>query len=89
MTLCTVYRSNRKAETYLYLAENTSFDELPDALQKQFGEPAFVMKLLIRPDRPLARVDVNQVLSQLDDEGYYLQLPPRLPIEEEIARRFS
>lgn len=89
MTLCEVYRSDRKAETYLYLAEGTAFDDLPEELQKQFGEPALVMKLLVKPDKPLARVDVKQVLLKLEEQGYYLQLPPKLPIEEEISRRFS
>lgn len=89
MTLCNVYRSDRKSETYLYLAAGTQFEDLPEALQKQFGEPAFVMKLVLEPGRELARVDAQSVRQALAEEGFYLQLPPKLPIEEEIARRFS
>ena len=89
MILCEVYRSDRKAETYLYLADEMAFEDLPEELQQRFGEPAFVMKLLINPDKPLARVDVEQVLISLKEQGYFLQLPPKLPIEEEISRTFT
>lgn len=89
MAACTVYRSDRKAETFLYLSEDMEFEDLPKELQKHFGEPAFVMRLEIEPGRKLARVDAGQVLTCLKDQGFYLQLPPKLPVEEEISRRFS
>jgi len=88
-TLCKVYRSGKKAETYLYLAHDRDFDDLPEALRQAFGEPHFVMHLRLSPERRLARVGVEQVLEALAGEGYFLQLPPDLPVEEEIARRFS
>jgi len=89
MQACKVYRSGRKTDTYLYLAADKAFSDLPEALRETFGEPAFVMDLLLTPDRKLARVDVDHVLSDLEEQGFHLQLPPSLPIEEEISRRFS
>ena len=89
MTSCTIYRSDKKAETYLYLADEMDFTDLPVALQESFGIPALVMKLQLSANRGLARVDVEKVLEGLAEQGYYLQLPPKLPVEEEIARRFS
>jgi len=89
MTFCTVYRSDRKAETYLYLSDALGFDDLPAELQESFGAPAFVMRLELSADRRLARVDVGKVLQSLVETGFYLQLPPKLPVEDEIARRFS
>ena len=86
-TLCKVYRSSRRAETYLYLAQDQNFAGLPDDLRRTFGEPEFVMHLHLAPGRRLARVAVEDVLAALADEGYFLQLPPELPVEEEIARR--
>ena len=88
MKVCKVYRSDRKTDTYLYLAADKAFDELPETLRRTFGEPAFVMDLLLTPDRKLARVDVARVLEDLEEQGFSLQLPPKLPIEEEISRRF-
>ena len=87
--LCKVYRSGKRADTYLYLARDTKFDDLPPDFREAFGEPAFVMHLHLSPDRQLARVPVESVIEALEDQGYFLQLPPELPIEEEIARRFS
>jgi len=89
MTRCLVYRSGKKAETYLYLAVGTGFDDLPEPLRAAFGEPVFVMPLELTPARRLAHADAVQVIAALEAQGYYVQLPPELPVEEEISRRFS
>jgi len=89
MTSCTVYRSDKKAETYLYLGDGLDFADLPKELQNRFGAPSFVMRLELSPERRLARVDTEKVLESLAKQGFYLQFPPKLPVEEEIARRFS
>jgi uncharacterized protein YcgL (UPF0745 family) len=86
MKSCKVYRSDKKAETYLYLTDEMEFDDLPTELQERFGEPAFVLRLELSADRRLARVDVTKVLESLTVHGFYLQLPPKLPVEEEITR---
>jgi uncharacterized protein YcgL (UPF0745 family) len=89
MKPCKVFRSDKKAEAYLYLADDMEFDDLPTQLQERFGEPAFVLRLELSTDRNLARVDVTKVLESLVEHGYYLQLPPKMPVEEEITRQFS
>jgi uncharacterized protein YcgL (UPF0745 family) len=89
MTVCKVYRSDKKAETYLYLAADSEFIDLPADLQQRFGEPAFVMNLDLSAELKLARVDVEKVLQSLQENGYFLQLPPQLPVEEEITRLFE
>jgi uncharacterized protein YcgL (UPF0745 family) len=61
---CWVYRSSRKDEMYLYLADKDVFDPVPEALLKAMGR--------------LAREDVNQVLANLRDQSFHLQMPPRL-----------
>ena len=86
MKPCKVYRSDKKAETYLYLADDMEFDDLPMQLQERFGAPAFVLRLELSSDRNLARVDVTKVLESLAEYGFYLQLPPKLPVGEEIER---
>lgn len=86
MMLCQVYRSERKPETYLYLPLGGRFDDLPGELRQAFGPPLPVMQLKLTPDSRLARVDVAQLLAALERQGYYLQLPPRVPVEEEIRK---
>ena len=87
MTACLIYRSGKKEETYLYLPIGTKLDDLPEPFQQAFGEAVFVMKLDIDNNTKLARVDPAQVLSGIDEQGYFLQLPPKHPVEEEITRR--
>lgn len=89
MPLCTVFRSDKRAETYLYLARDQPFEDLPPELREAFGEPCFVMTLDLSEDRRLARVDTRQVLEHLETSGFYLQLPPEITVEEQISQRFS
>lgn len=74
---CTVFRSSLKEFTYIYLAEGTTFDDLPASLQKAFGEPDFVMELDLAPERKLAYEDTHTVLRNLAGTGFHLQMPPQ------------
>ena len=84
--ICNVFRSDKKKETFLYLARGTEFEDLPEELQNLFGQPQPVMGLVLSPQRKLAQVDVNTVIEHLENNGYFLQLPPKTPTEEEISR---
>jgi uncharacterized protein YcgL (UPF0745 family) len=86
---CTVYRSSRKEFTYLYLADTMKIEDLPESLRKLFGEPEAVLRLDFAEVGKLAHADPETVKDGLRQEGYYLQLPPKHPIEEEISRLFS
>jgi len=74
---CSVVRSNLRDYTYIYLRDGFAFDELPDALKTLFGAPEFVMELRLTPERKLANEDVEQVMLNLSEQGYHLQLPPK------------
>ena len=74
--LVSIYKSPNKDEMYLYLNKSDGVQAIPDALLKVFGKPAHVMDLLLTPEKTLARVDVSKVLSALQENGYYLQMPP-------------
>jgi uncharacterized protein YcgL (UPF0745 family) len=74
---CTVFRSSQKDFTYIFLLAGHDFDDLPDTLKEVFGQPEFVMNLEVTPERKLAYSDVKQVMQNLSEEGYHLQLPPK------------
>lgn len=74
---CTVFRSSLKDFTYIYLLAGQDFDDLPDSLRDVFGQPEVVMDLELSPDRKLAYSDVKQVMENLSEQGYHLQLPPK------------
>lgn len=76
MTRCTVYRSSRKAFTYLYVRDGLELEELPVDLLKLLGEPEAIMELDLAERRSLAQENVATVIAHLDDPGYHLQLPP-------------
>jgi len=75
---CWIYKSSKKDEMYLYLAREDDFDAVPELLMARFGKPALVMELALDEQRRLARADVRKVMGQLENEGYYLQMPPEL-----------
>ena len=74
--LCQVFRSTKKQEMYLYVDKSRGVEDVPDALLAQFGELAPVMILLLTPKHKLARADVAVVLASIQDQGFYLQMPP-------------
>ena len=71
-----MYRSSRKEYTYLYLAEGASLEDLPDSLLGAFGTAEFVIDLELSPERKLASENVLQVMENLREQGFHLQLPP-------------
>lgn len=75
---CWIYKSSKKEEMYLYLAREDSFDEVPELLMARFGRARLVMQLDLHEARPLARANTAIVMQQLDEEGYFLQMPPNL-----------
>ena len=79
---CFVYKSLRKAETYVYLRTADSFDVLPAAIVERLGNLAFVIEIELSPTRKLAREDVEEVMVNLSGQGYHLQFPPPAKVEE-------
>ena len=73
---CFVYKSLRRADTYVFLREVDGFAVLPAALAEHLGELHFVIEIELSPQRKLAREDVDVVMTNLVGQGYHLQLPP-------------
>ncbi|WP_340677781.1 YcgL domain-containing protein [Paraglaciecola sp.] len=74
--LCAVYKSSKKAETYLYVPGRDDFSQVPKALMSTFGQPLFLMIMPLKNERKLARLDVAKLRIELNTKGFYLQLPP-------------
>jgi len=49
-------------------------EAVPEALLKQLGKLESAMTLKLTPERKLAQADITEVLAQLDEQGYYLQI---------------
>ena len=85
--LCHIYRSNRKLDTYLYLADKDDFSSVPSELLKAFGPPEFSFSFDLTRSRKLAKEDAAEVIDNLESRGYHLQLQDDELIEQMLARK--
>ncbi|RLV61259.1 YcgL domain-containing protein [Parashewanella curva] len=74
--ICAVYKSSIKQETYLYIPKKGDFSQVPEPLLKMFGTPVFVMALPFIKVEKLALADIEKVKEDINEKGFYLQLPP-------------
>lgn len=71
-----VYKSLKKADTYVYLATREDFRWLPEPLRTQLSPLQFVLDTELTPERKLAREDPVVVRENLVLRGYHVQFPP-------------
>ena len=62
---------------YLYVDKKEGLGRVPAELLAIFGTPKLVFDLLLTPQRKLAREDIAQVLANIEQQGYHLQMPPQ------------
>ena len=74
---CAIYKSLKKHDTYLYMARKDDFSQIPQALFEMLGDPIHVMDLELSAERKLAQEDVLEVMRNLRDKGWHLQLPKK------------
>lgn len=74
--ICSIYRSPRKNEMYLYVLKADALSRVPEALLAVFGTPQHAFDLVLTEQRQLAREDIHTVLANLDEQGFHLQMPP-------------
>ena len=73
-----VYKSLKKADTYLYLASRDDFSRLPEPLSKQLGPLQFVLDVDLVPGRKLALENPDVVRTNLVSRGFHIQFPPTM-----------
>ena len=75
--LIAVYKTAKKAGMYLYVAKKGDFSAVPEALMAQFGKPQLVMMLPVQKREALAGVDKARLIEAMNEQGFYLQMPPK------------
>ncbi|PIJ51413.1 hypothetical protein BL250_05240 [Erwinia sp. OLTSP20] len=73
---CVIYRSPLRDQTYLYVEKKEDFSRVPEALLRNFGRPQFVMMFPLDGRKKLANAALDKVTAALNEQGFYLQLPP-------------
>lgn len=84
---CAIYKGKKRPDDYLFVEQDDDFSRVPQALLDIMGELSLVISLELSADRQLAQADVTQVMQQLSEQGYYLQIPPKThetPLNEQI-----
>ena len=71
-----VFKTPRRPNTFLYLPKDLPSGDWPEGLAAIFSEPQKVLSLLLTPDQPLAMQTAPEVISALQTQGYFLQVPP-------------
>ena len=76
MINCEIYKGTKKNEMYLYVPAEQGLEAVPEVLLESFGELSLVMKIILNSERKLARVDIETVMEEIHNKGFYLQVPP-------------
>lgn len=73
---------------YLYVEKKEGLEPVPEDLLRRFGKPELAMTLMLSPEKKLARADIEHVLEKIEEQGFYLQMPPRpdLDVEEPLIQ---
>jgi uncharacterized protein YcgL (UPF0745 family) len=74
--LCIVYKSSRRPDTYVYVADPDQLAKLPAALAQALGTLVEALRFELTPERKLAREDARLVSANIDHMGYHIQFPP-------------
>ena len=74
--LCVIYKSSKKQQTYLFVKTRDDFSAVPEPLMLTFGTPTLVTLTNLATKKKLAFADLEKVKANLNEQGYYLQLPP-------------
>jgi len=74
--LTAVYKSKKKADAFLFVEKRDDFSKVPEPLMTMLGQPHYVMIINLAKREHLGGSDLEVVKAELNDKGYYLQLPP-------------
>ena len=77
LLLCSVYKTSRKSGMYLYVPNRDDFSSVPQVLMERFGQPQLVMHIPDKTDKKLHGVTRLKLQQAFDEQGFYLQMPPK------------
>ena len=71
-----IYKTPRRAETFLFVPAGMKPDAWPEGLAETFHPAEHVMRLTLTPQQALAAQPASEVMASIAERGYLLQLPP-------------
>lgn len=85
---CYVYKGENHDDHYLYLNRELDSAEIPPALLTMLGDLHLVLEFQLDAARKLPQADAEQVMQDIQEQGFYLQMP-RKDMRAEEDRLFS
>jgi len=86
---CYVYKGDKKEDHFLFLDQEYDSQDannaLPSGLLNMLGTLKLVVEFELDHTRELAQADAKQVLADIADQGFYLQMPKKDMAAEEAA----
>jgi len=70
-----VYRSSKKDRLYVYVLDQDKIKSLPAPVLQQLGDPELALEFELTPDRNLSTENPEEVISNLQEHGYHIQMP--------------
>ncbi len=71
---CTVYKSLKKDESYLFIPTTTPLSDLPEELLNVLGQTEKVMTLNLTPEKKMARGTAAAIMKSIEEQGFHLQM---------------
>lgn len=71
---CSVYRSSKRDETYVFIPKATPLSDLPKEVLKMLGQAEMVMTLNLTPNKKMARGKADEIIKSIDTQGFHLQM---------------
>ena len=87
MPLIEIFKGSKVAQMYIYVDRKDGLDKVPDELLARFGSIESVMLIKITAEKKLAQVCAKDVLSSIENQGFFVQMPPSAAnlVETQIA----
>jgi len=82
---CVVYKSLRQFDYFLFVKKEEGLERVPETLKTLLGELHEVTELELHEDRKLAQARAEEVMAQIEAQGYFLQMPPRRGTEPVVS----
>ncbi len=74
--LCDIYKSSKDEGMYIYVKFGKALEAVPESLKSKLGTPKKIMSLELTPEKKLARAESQKVMLSIEEQGFYLQMPP-------------
>lgn len=68
---------------YLYILEKDNFEKVPESLLTLLGDIDFSFEFDLSQNRKLVRAEAQEVIRNLKENGFFLQMPPPKNIDLE------